>query len=74
MIVDYAVHYVRKGGRTSDKVFKWKTLELASGEEITLEKKHSLKATTIRALYPGCHRVELQINGVRLADAEFELR
>ncbi|MDF1860134.1 MAG: hypothetical protein P1U87_07965 [Verrucomicrobiales bacterium] len=74
MIVDYAVHYVRKGDKTSDKVFKWKTVELAAGEEITLKKKHSLKATTIRALYPGCHRVDLQINGVRLAEAEFELR
>lgn len=74
LMVDYAVHFLRKGGKISDKVFKWKTLELVAGERRSLEKRHSLKETTIRALYPGVHRIELQINGVRVAETEFTLR
>jgi len=75
-VVDYAVHYVRKTQRTSGttaKVFKWKTFDLPAKGSISLRKKHAMKRTTIRALYPGVHRVTLQINGVDLAEAAFEL-
>ena len=73
LMIDYAVHYVRKGGKTSDKVFKWKTLQLAAGGNATLDKRHAMKTTTVRALYPGLHRVELQVNGARVAEASFRL-
>ncbi len=71
--VDYAVHYVRKANKISAKVFKWKTLELPAGESTTLQKKHPMRVTTVRALYPGAHKVELQVNGVRLAGGSFAL-
>ncbi len=74
LMVDYAVHYVRKGGKSSVKVFKWKTVELAAGEEQILKKSHAMKQTTVRALYPGKHRIELQVNGVRMGLAVFELQ
>ena len=73
LLVDYAVHYVRKGDRASIKVFKWKQIELPPRSEATLTKKHPMRITTIRALYPGTHKVELQVNGERLAETEFEL-
>ena len=73
LLIDYAVHYVRTGGKSSAKVFKWTTLELPAKGAVSLDKRHSMKATTIRALYPGEHRVELQVNGVRVADACFTL-
>ena len=73
LMIDYAVHYVRKGNKTSDKVFKWSTQSLAAKEQQTLQKNHPMKVTTIRALYPGKHRIEVQINGERLADATFTL-
>ncbi|NKC15055.1 MAG: DNA alkylation repair protein [Gammaproteobacteria bacterium] len=73
LIVDYAVHYVRKNGTASPKVFKWTTLELPARGQVELGKAHSLKVTTVRALYPGAHRVELQINGQRCAQTSFEL-
>ncbi|PON16401.1 DNA alkylation repair protein [Candidatus Entotheonella serta] len=73
LIVDYAVHYVRQGGKTSDKVFKWTTLQLPARERVTLDKRHSMKATTVRALYPGVHQADLQINGVRVAEGHFRL-
>jgi hypothetical protein len=67
------VHYVRKGDKSSAKVFKWKSLKIPAKGSVSLEKRHSMKLTTIRALYPGEHRVEVQVNGVRLADARFVL-
>lgn len=73
LVVDYAVHYVRKGGKSSVKVFKWKTFEIPAGESIDIGKRHSMKVTTIRALYPGLHHIELQVNGVRMASSHFEL-
>ncbi len=74
LMIDYIVHYVRKNNVCNEKVFKWKSLELAAGESLELGKKHPMKTTTIRALYNGCHKVELQINGHRLADGQFTLK
>jgi len=73
LMIDYVVHYVRKNNVVNEKVFKWKTLEIAAREEIVVSKKHPMKPTSIRALYGGKHKVEIQINGIRLAEAEFEL-
>lgn len=74
LAVDYAVHYVRKAGGTTAKVFKWTTLELPGRGSVSLSKKHPMKKTTIRALYPGAHKVEIQINGTRFAASCFELK
>ena len=73
-MVDYAVHYVRKADKVSAKVFKWKTIELAATEEIELTKKRNMEQTSLRALYPGTHLVELKTNGIRMANLEYELR
>lgn len=71
--VDFVLHLVRQKGKVSGKVFKWKALTLESGQQVTLPKKHPMKKTTTRALYPGNHKVELQVNGVRMSQAQFEL-
>ena len=71
LMVDYIVHYVRKNNVTNEKVFKWKSVELGSGDKLTLDKKHPMKETTVRALYKGRHKLEIQINGQRCADAHF---
>ncbi|MEM1443949.1 MAG: DNA alkylation repair protein [Verrucomicrobiota bacterium] len=73
LVIDFAVHYVRKGNKVSEKVFKWKPLTLEAGESVSLEKRHAFKQTSIRALYPGEHRVEIQINGERLGETSFRL-
>lgn len=72
LMVDFVVHYVRKKG-TGAKAFKWTTCTLAGGEATALTKKHAMKRTSIRALYPGKHQVELQVNGVVLASTAFTL-
>lgn len=72
-VVDYCIHFVRANGSTGGKVFKWARITLAPGETRTLVKRHPLRPVTTRTLYSGLHRVELQINGARLAEAPFEL-
>ena len=73
LVVDYLVHHVRANGGTSPKVFKGWKLVLAPGERCTLSKRHSLRPVTTRTLYPGRHRIELQVNGEVCAEAAFEL-
>ncbi len=74
LLVDYVVHYVRKAKASGAKTFKWTTVELPARGESTLRKRHNLKVTTIRALYPGRHRVALMVGGEVLAETAFTLR
>ena len=74
LVVDYAVHHVRAGGKTSAKVFKGWKLNLTPGETLSLSKRHPLREVTTRRLYPGEHRVDLLINGERQASESFALR
>lgn len=73
LVVDYAVHHVRANGSTSPKMFKGWKLTLEPQATYTLDKRHSLRPVTTRQLYPGRHRVDLQINGQTCASACFEL-
>ena len=73
LLIDYIVHYQGKSSASRRKVFKWKSIELKAGESMLLEKKHPMKRTTIRALYPGNHTVELQLNGESVASQKFSL-
>lgn len=73
LIVDYVVHYARASGRASAKVFKWTALELAAGESVELTKRQTIRDFTTRRHHAGRHRVELQINGRRLAETAFTL-
>ncbi len=72
-VIDYCIHFVRANGSTGAKVFKWSALTLPPGETRTVVKRHLLRPVTTRTLYSGLHRVELQVNGARLAEAAFEL-
>ena len=74
LLVDYVVHYVRKAKTSGAKTFKWTTLELPAEGTTTLTKRHNMKVTTIRALYPGRHRVELLVGGEVLAETAFTLK
>ena len=73
MVIDYVVHHVRANGSSAPKVFKgWKPT-IAPGQRITLRKTHSLRPVSTRRLYPGLHRIDLQINGRLSASASFDL-
>ncbi len=73
VLVDYIIHFQRAGGKTSAKVHKLKQTALRDGV-LSLSKKHKLKgnATTFK-LFPGAHRLEIQVNGRVRASVEFEL-
>jgi 3-methyladenine DNA glycosylase AlkC len=72
-VLDYAMHFRKANGKTSPKVFKWKTLTLAPGESISLSKEHSIRAITTRKYYAGEQSVEILINGQPQQQASFQL-
>lgn len=73
LVVDYVLHHVGARGQTRPKVFKGWKLQLAPGEHTTRRTLHPMREHSTRRLHPGTHRVELQVNGVTLAEAGFEL-
>ncbi|XOK13637.1 DNA alkylation repair protein [Agrobacterium tumefaciens] len=73
LVIDYAVHYVKKSGDASAKVFKWKEIELQPGETCALSITRAIRDFTTRKHYPGLHRVDLMINGKLVAESAFEL-
>lgn len=73
-ILDYAVHHLGARGELRPKVFKWKQLDLAPGESVSLTRRHSLRPVTTRRYYPGAHKLDVRVNGRVLAEASFELR
>jgi 3-methyladenine DNA glycosylase AlkC len=73
LVIDYAIHYAKQSGASSEKVFKWKETTLASDASVDLTKRQRLQDFTTRKHHPGRHRVELMVNGARLAEAAFVL-
>lgn len=63
LLVDYAITFPRPDGRSSRKVFKLKQIEVATGEQVSLSKKHPIKPMTTRAIYAGEYGVEVVVNG-----------
>lgn len=74
LVIDYVIHYVKKAGSSSAKVFKWKEVVLGGGEELWLRKKQRMQNFTTRVHHAGRHRVEVMVNGEKLAETEFLLR
>ncbi len=73
LVIDYAIHYVKKTGNASAKVFKWKEFRVAPGETVTFTKRQVVKDFTTRKHHPGLHRVEILVNGAVFAEGEFVL-
>jgi 3-methyladenine DNA glycosylase AlkC len=73
LVIDYVMHYVRAGGSISTKVFKWTEASAQPGKPLVLTKRQTLRDFTTRKHHAGLHRIELQINGQRLAGASFQL-
>ena len=73
LMIDYAVHYVKKAGGTSRKVFKWKEITLSPGATTELAISRAIRDFTTRVHYAGRHEVELIVNGEVLGTSGFEL-
>lgn len=63
LLVDLEVGYIKANGECRPKVFKFRALDLAPGESVTLTRKISLAQMTTRTHYPGRHTLGLIING-----------
>ncbi|MEO3997356.1 DNA alkylation repair protein [Mesorhizobium sp. CAU 1732] len=74
LVADYAIHYVKKSGATSRKVFKLKTFDLAAGGTMELAISQQIRDFTTRTHNAGLHKVEFMLNGQVLADGGFELK
>ncbi len=74
LVVDFAVHYVKKSGASAAKVFKWKELTVGARETMVLRRSQVIRDFTTRRHYPGRHAVDLLINGDKRASGWFDLR
>ena len=63
IIVDYAIHFLKKNGLQVPKVFKLTKLVLQPNKTITIGKKFSFRPITTRVYYQGPHSCEILING-----------
>ncbi|NOY73353.1 MAG: DNA alkylation repair protein [Gammaproteobacteria bacterium] len=73
LMIDYIIHHQKANGSTSPKVFKWKATHLPAKQTLIATKNHPMKKITTRVYYPGMHSVEVVMNGVTVAKADFEL-
>lgn len=74
LIVDYLIHFQNKHGQMKNKkVFKIKQISLKTNEKYSIYKKHPLREMTTRKLFPGKHKLEIQINGKNMGERDFEL-
>lgn len=74
LVIDYVLHFRKANGSRTPKVFKWKTLELAAGAAIHLERSHPIRPITTRRYYEGKQALSLRINGTDTGLAEFTLK
>lgn len=68
--IDYVVYYQGTRGLKGGKVFKLSVRDLAADTPVTLQKRHAFAHVSIRQIYPGPHRIEIQVNGRVLGRAE----
>jgi hypothetical protein len=73
LVIDYVIHHVKANGALTPKVFKLAKKQLNAGETVRISKKHSFRPISTRKYYSGKHALEIQINGVKYGNAEFEL-
>ena len=73
LAIDYKLHYMKKNGKLSPKVFKISEKSMQPAESVLLVLKHKFKNNSTRKHYPGKHQIELMINGVTCGIISFEL-
>ena len=73
LVIDYVIHHVKANGKLKPKVFKLAKKKLEAGETLEISKRHSFRPISTRKYYEGVHRLEIQVNGVILAETNFVL-
>ena len=73
LIIDYVVHFKKKNGTNSPKVFKWTQKHLDANQSLKLTRKHPIKQITTRKYYEGKHYLSVRINGRDFEKLPFDL-
>ncbi len=73
LMIDYIVHHRKANGKTSPKVFKWRSVSLAAKGKLQSTKHHSIKKITTRRYYSGEYELEVVVNGVSVGKRKFQL-
>lgn len=74
LIVDYLIEFANENRAPRSKVFKLKQVLLEAGNTVVLSKSHRFRAgASTFTLYPGTHRLTIQVNGNATASTEFQL-
>ncbi len=74
LLIDYIIEFAKDRGATAPKVHKIKKLQIRRGQALAVSRRHPLKANaTTFKLYPGLHRLTLQINGKRYDTGSFTI-
>tara|TARA_B110000008_G_scaffold36870_3_gene33453 strand:+ start:2319 stop:3533 length:1215 start_codon:yes stop_codon:yes gene_type:complete len=73
LMIDYVMHFQKANGKQAAKVFKWLNRHLESSSKESVIKKHSFRKISTRKYYPGMHKIEIMVNGIKKSQIEFEL-
>jgi len=73
LLINYIMYFLKKDGSSSTKTFKITRSELESDKCLEFNKIHRMKSMSTKTLYPGEHKIELQINGEKYKTATFTL-
>ena len=73
LVVDYIIHYVKKSGEGSAKVFKLKNITLKPSERLLIKGSRMMQDYSTRKHFAGKHILEIQVNGKVMASATFNL-
>jgi hypothetical protein len=71
--VDYLVHHAGARGPRGPKVFKLTTRTLEPSRPQTIIRRHRFREVSVRRLYPGIQRIDIQVNGRVLGGADVRL-
>jgi len=71
--LEYAIDYVKSGGKVSRKVFQLSEVALSGGVAKSYTRSHSFADLSTRRHYIGRHAVALVVNGVEQGKLEFEV-
>jgi len=73
LVIDYAIHFVKANGKQQAKVFKLKNIVIAKEDKKILAKQFSFKPISTRKYYVGEHKLEIFVNGISMAVANFNV-
>lgn len=71
--IEFAVYYVKAGGKPSRKLFKITENTYQKGKRISFSKQLSFKDLTTRKHYAGKHAIAIVVNGNELMALDFHL-